>query len=706
MSRHRVLLAICALALLPALFAAPPARAGVFAQSWSVGDWRWSYEIGNADGDGQSEVLFEHKLDGRYALFDMLTGKIDKQFPGYSSANSSFDAIDLDGDGRVDPILWSNLDVVPPFFRAYHWTASGYVPFISHSDSVFSFGLENFRFADKAEIWETTDAADDPLAAPKCDFRLRDSLGVLLFKASTDVPGWSAPLRAALWLDRDFDGVRELLLVDQGKMRMYHEYAGSFAVHWTLAGWSAVGEIGNMDSDPLPELLVQHNLDGHFALVDELTGTVQQEFPQFQYLSAALSGQDINGDGRMELVALKSPIGQAPVLSIHQWNGASLAAIATVTATSPNSNMALVQLRSPSQFEVFEQAPTDVSLYNLSGALLFRASTHIPGWSVAPYTVQLAFHDPDHDGIYDMFLFDDTRVWDVRYGGSFALAWVANGWRFVGNIGEKDADPQSEFMFSSSADGRWAIFDGLTGTMQQDFPSFTADNSTFSPLDTDFDGFEELFFGRNPGQAPLFTAYQWDGASYVPLYSHTQPTGVWFPVQLRSASEFEIMELDDTDIRVRDMSPSVIFRASTDLPAWAGLPLSFATPLQFPEDHDVRALLVLDEQKARVVFHHNTTDAPATTGTPTLRVFQNAPNPFRTSTAFRISNPKEGEVGIRIFDASGRLVRRLDQRLSVGIHEIRWDGRDDRGRSAPSGVLFYEVTAGSVRQTKKLVRMQ
>ena len=63
-------------------------------------------------------------------------------------------------------------------------------------------------------------------------------------------------------------------------------------------------------------------------------------------------------------------------------------------------------------------------------------------------------------------------------------------------------------------------------------------------------------------------------------------------------------------------------------------------------------------------------------------------------------------MGIRIFDAGGRLVRNLDRGLPAGMNEIHWDGRDDRGRNAPSGVLFYEVTTDAMRQTRKLIRTQ
>jgi len=81
------------------------------------------------------------------------------------------------------------------------------------------------------------------------------------------------------------------------------------------------------------------------------------------------------------------------------------------------------------------------------------------------------------------------------------------------------------------------------------------------------------------------------------------------------------------------------------------------------------------------------------------------PNPFRTATTFRFSTRSAGDVSIRIFDAGGRMLRRLAERMPAGMNEVRWDGRDERGGTVPSGMLFYEVSADGMRQTGRLVRL-
>lgn len=42
----------------------------------------------------------------------------------------------------------------------------------------------------------------------------------------------------------------------------------------------------------------------------------------------------------------------------------------------------------------------------------------------------------------------------------------------------------------------------------------------------------------------------------------------------------------------------------------------------------------------------------------------------------------------------------------AGEHEILWDGRDDRGEDAASGIYFLSATVGDWRQARKLILMR
>jgi hypothetical protein len=85
----------------------------------------------------------------------------------------------------------------------------------------------------------------------------------------------------------------------------------------------------------------------------------------------------------------------------------------------------------------------------------------------------------------------------------------------------------------------------------------------------------------------------------------------------------------------------------------------------------------------------------------------NAPNPFNPSTRLRFHVPVAGPAKVRVYDVSGRLVRILvDGRVGAGVHEVAWDGKDERGRAVPSGTYFGDLQFGGRRTAQKLVLMK
>lgn len=86
---------------------------------------------------------------------------------------------------------------------------------------------------------------------------------------------------------------------------------------------------------------------------------------------------------------------------------------------------------------------------------------------------------------------------------------------------------------------------------------------------------------------------------------------------------------------------------------------------------------------------------------------QNRPNPFPSSTRISYSLPGAAAARIIVYDAAGRRVRTLiDAQVAAGTHEIAWDGRDDAGRPAGSGVYFCRMEAGTFRQCRTMTLLR
>ena len=86
---------------------------------------------------------------------------------------------------------------------------------------------------------------------------------------------------------------------------------------------------------------------------------------------------------------------------------------------------------------------------------------------------------------------------------------------------------------------------------------------------------------------------------------------------------------------------------------------------------------------------------------------QNHPNPFNPSTTIPFYLSVPSHVSLRIYDTSGRLVRTiLDTHREAGRHEERWDGTDDDGLEAASGVYFCRITTGPYERTRKMILLR
>jgi len=88
---------------------------------------------------------------------------------------------------------------------------------------------------------------------------------------------------------------------------------------------------------------------------------------------------------------------------------------------------------------------------------------------------------------------------------------------------------------------------------------------------------------------------------------------------------------------------------------------------------------------------------------------QNYPNPFNSSTIISYELSENGkEVNLQIYNLKGHLIRKLVQNeiQNSGNHQVIWDGRDQNGKRISSGVYYYQLQAGKVNISKKMVLIE
>ncbi len=92
---------------------------------------------------------------------------------------------------------------------------------------------------------------------------------------------------------------------------------------------------------------------------------------------------------------------------------------------------------------------------------------------------------------------------------------------------------------------------------------------------------------------------------------------------------------------------------------------------------------------------------------PVFALHGAVPNPFNPSTRINYSLAEGGRVQLTIYDVAGRLVRTLvDDVLSAGEHQVRWDGRNQAGKTMASGAYFSLLRSGELVQRRQMLLMK
>ena len=90
-----------------------------------------------------------------------------------------------------------------------------------------------------------------------------------------------------------------------------------------------------------------------------------------------------------------------------------------------------------------------------------------------------------------------------------------------------------------------------------------------------------------------------------------------------------------------------------------------------------------------------------------IELSQNYPNPFNPTTTIRFSLPETGQVKLIIYNVLGQRVKELiNASKPAGYHEVIWNGKNESGMQAASGLYIYRLETASGIQSKKMLMIK
>ncbi len=91
----------------------------------------------------------------------------------------------------------------------------------------------------------------------------------------------------------------------------------------------------------------------------------------------------------------------------------------------------------------------------------------------------------------------------------------------------------------------------------------------------------------------------------------------------------------------------------------------------------------------------------------TVQLAQNYPNPFNPTTNIQFALDNAGQVDLKVYDILGNLITTVASGYyTAGPHSVTWNGTDQFGNLAASGIYFYRLQTKDMTLTRKMMLMK
>jgi len=90
-----------------------------------------------------------------------------------------------------------------------------------------------------------------------------------------------------------------------------------------------------------------------------------------------------------------------------------------------------------------------------------------------------------------------------------------------------------------------------------------------------------------------------------------------------------------------------------------------------------------------------------------IELLQNYPNPFNPVTTIQYILPKNEHIVLEVYNIAGEKINTLiNENQPQGSYDVKWDGRNSKGKLVSSGVYFYRIKSGKFIKSRKMVLLR
>ncbi|MFZ1497582.1 MAG: T9SS type A sorting domain-containing protein, partial [Saprospiraceae bacterium] len=83
-------------------------------------------------------------------------------------------------------------------------------------------------------------------------------------------------------------------------------------------------------------------------------------------------------------------------------------------------------------------------------------------------------------------------------------------------------------------------------------------------------------------------------------------------------------------------------------------------------------------------------------------LYQNTPNPFKAETTIGFTLPAAGEATMKVYDATGKLLKQVTGDYAKGYNEVKLKRAD----LSATGLMYYTLESANNTATKRMVLVE